>query len=194
MFTCFYIYFFINLHLHLFIYVPSIHLPPPSPLCPSMCRPHNLHHSSYLLIHFLLFNPYLTLFSLLPSFLACFLPSFPLSLIFRFLCHFTALQLIKSFDFEFGFCIPGSVNTWDAVYSLPAMSEKLSEYTSIKIILNRNFSILAFSWVIFFRTDLSDFTLLHFTFLFFPLLFLFSLLTPLLLTSLLSTLFYSTLL
>ena len=23
-------------------------------------------------------------------------------------------QLIKSFDFEFGFCIPGSVNTWDA--------------------------------------------------------------------------------
>ena len=35
-------------------------------------------------------------------------------------------QLIKSFDFEFGFCIPGSVNTWDAVYSLPAMSEKLS--------------------------------------------------------------------
>ena len=38
------------------------------------------------------------------------------------------LQLIKSFDFEFGFCIPGSVNTWDAVYSLPAMSEKLSTY------------------------------------------------------------------
>lgn len=37
-----------------------------------------------------------------------------------------AIQLIKSFDFEFGFCIPGSVNTWDAVYSLPAMSEKLS--------------------------------------------------------------------
>ena len=37
-------------------------------------------------------------------------------------------QLIKSFDFEFGFCIPGSVNTWDAVYSLPAMSEKLSTY------------------------------------------------------------------
>ena len=38
------------------------------------------------------------------------------------------IELIKSFDFEFGFCIPGSVNTWDAVYSLPAMSEKLSTY------------------------------------------------------------------
>lgn len=36
-------------------------------------------------------------------------------------------QLVKSFDFEFGFCIPGSVNTWDAVYSVPALSEDLSK-------------------------------------------------------------------
>lgn len=34
-------------------------------------------------------------------------------------------QLVKSFDFEFGFCIPGSVNTWDAVYSMPPLSEDL---------------------------------------------------------------------
>ena len=39
--------------------------------------------------------------------------------------HYFRDQLIKSFDFEFGFCIPGSVNTWDAVYSLPALSESL---------------------------------------------------------------------
>ena len=32
-------------------------------------------------------------------------------------------QLIKSFDFSFGYCIPGSTNTWDAVYSLPALEE-----------------------------------------------------------------------
>lgn len=39
--------------------------------------------------------------------------------------HYFRDQLVKSFDFEFGFCIPGSVNTWDAVYSLPPLSEEL---------------------------------------------------------------------
>ncbi|CAE7523075.1 UNC119, partial [Symbiodinium microadriaticum] len=39
--------------------------------------------------------------------------------------HYFRNQLVKSFDFEFGFCIPGSVNTWDAVYSVPPMSEDL---------------------------------------------------------------------
>ena len=34
-------------------------------------------------------------------------------------------QLIKSFDFEFGFCIPSSKNTWEAVYPLPLMTEAL---------------------------------------------------------------------
>lgn len=36
-------------------------------------------------------------------------------------------QLVKSFDFTFGFCIPGSTNTWDSVYSLPPLSEELSK-------------------------------------------------------------------
>lgn len=49
-------------------------------------------------------------------------------------------QLVKSFDFEFGFCIPGSVNTWDAVYSVPALSEDLS-----KILL---FSDLLWLWLL----------------------------------------------
>ena len=33
--------------------------------------------------------------------------------------------LIKSFDFKFGFCIPGSTNTWDAVYAVPGLGEEL---------------------------------------------------------------------
>ncbi len=39
--------------------------------------------------------------------------------------HYFRDQLVKSFDFSFGFCIPGSINTWDAVYSMPSLSEKL---------------------------------------------------------------------
>lgn len=39
--------------------------------------------------------------------------------------HYFRDKLIKSFDFHFGFCIPGSTNTWDAVYALPALSEDL---------------------------------------------------------------------
>lgn len=39
--------------------------------------------------------------------------------------HYFRNQLVKSFDFTFGFCIPGSTNTWDAVYSVPALSEEL---------------------------------------------------------------------
>jgi hypothetical protein len=37
------------------------------------------------------------------------------------------LKLIKSFDFKFGFCIPGSTNTWDAVYDVPPLDEDLGE-------------------------------------------------------------------
>lgn len=39
--------------------------------------------------------------------------------------HYFRDKLVKSFDFQFGFCIPGSTNTWDAVYSLPPLSEEL---------------------------------------------------------------------
>ena len=39
--------------------------------------------------------------------------------------HYYKNQLVKSFDFEFGFCIPGSVNTWDAVYAVPPLKESL---------------------------------------------------------------------
>mmetsp|Transcript_24789 Transcript_24789/g.72620 ORF Transcript_24789/g.72620 Transcript_24789/m.72620 type:complete len:145 (-) Transcript_24789:1628-2062(-) len=37
--------------------------------------------------------------------------------------HYFGNKLVKSYDFTFGFCIPGSVNTWDAVYDLPPLNE-----------------------------------------------------------------------
>eukprot|EP01036_Dinobryon_divergens_P031842 gene31842-41322_t len=39
--------------------------------------------------------------------------------------HYFRDQLVKSFDFSFGFCIPGSTNTWDSVYSMPPLSNDL---------------------------------------------------------------------
>jgi GMP-PDE, delta subunit len=64
------------------------------------------------------------------SFFCCNSPCFPLT--FSVLKPFNRSQLIKSYDFEFGFCIPSSVNTWDAVYSLPALSEKLSKINTTR--------------------------------------------------------------
>lgn len=39
--------------------------------------------------------------------------------------HYFRDELVKSFDFTFGFCIPGSCNGWDAVYALPPLEEAL---------------------------------------------------------------------
>lgn len=39
--------------------------------------------------------------------------------------HYFRNQLVKSFDFKFGFCIPGSTNTWDAVYAVPGLGEEM---------------------------------------------------------------------
>ena len=39
--------------------------------------------------------------------------------------HYFRNTLVRSYDFKFGFCIPGSTNTWDAVYSVPPLSEDL---------------------------------------------------------------------
>eukprot|EP00759_Apiculatamorpha_spiralis_P031414 PhF_6_TR3305/c0_g1_i1/m.4660 len=36
--------------------------------------------------------------------------------------HYFKDRLVKSFDFNFGFCIPNSVNTWEAIYEMPALS------------------------------------------------------------------------
>ena len=39
--------------------------------------------------------------------------------------HYFRDQLVKSFDFEFAFCIPSSTNTWEVVYDMPPLSESL---------------------------------------------------------------------
>ena len=41
--------------------------------------------------------------------------------------HYFRDQLIKSFDFNFGFCIPNSTNTWEAIYDMPPLSEELKK-------------------------------------------------------------------
>jgi len=39
--------------------------------------------------------------------------------------HYFRDRLVKSYDFTFGFCIPCSTNTWEAVYAVPLLDEKL---------------------------------------------------------------------
>lgn len=39
--------------------------------------------------------------------------------------HYFRDELVKSFDFTFGFCIPASHNTWDAIYALPPLEDDL---------------------------------------------------------------------
>jgi len=39
--------------------------------------------------------------------------------------HYFRDQLVKSYDFTFGFCIPCSTNTWEAVYAVPLIEDAL---------------------------------------------------------------------
>lgn len=41
--------------------------------------------------------------------------------------HYFRNELVKSFDFTFGFVIPGSTNNWDAVYAVPPIEDDLIE-------------------------------------------------------------------
>eukprot|EP00968_Pinguiococcus_pyrenoidosus_P001092 scaffold48_cov311-Pinguiococcus_pyrenoidosus.AAC.287 len=41
--------------------------------------------------------------------------------------HYFRNRLVKSYDFTFGFCIPGSTNEWEAVYAVPGLDEDLSK-------------------------------------------------------------------
>lgn len=40
--------------------------------------------------------------------------------------HFFKNKLLKSFDFEFGFCIPNSKNTCEHIYEFPALNRELA--------------------------------------------------------------------
>jgi len=39
--------------------------------------------------------------------------------------HYFKGELIKSFEFKFDFCIPNSTNTWETIYEIPELDEKL---------------------------------------------------------------------
>eukprot|EP00831_Metopus_contortus_P013499 TRINITY_DN1547_c0_g1_i5.p1 TRINITY_DN1547_c0_g1~~TRINITY_DN1547_c0_g1_i5.p1 ORF type:complete len:206 (+),score=31.86 TRINITY_DN1547_c0_g1_i5:169-786(+) len=41
--------------------------------------------------------------------------------------HYFRDQLLRSFDFNFGFCIPNSKNTWEIIYSIPEIKDSLLE-------------------------------------------------------------------
>lgn len=41
-------------------------------------------------------------------------------------------KLVRTYDFSFGFCIPNSVNTWEAIYDLPEYKDdQIREYVSV---------------------------------------------------------------
>lgn len=41
--------------------------------------------------------------------------------------HYFKDKLIKSFDFDFGYCMPNSVNTCEHIYELPNLSKENSK-------------------------------------------------------------------
>lgn len=41
--------------------------------------------------------------------------------------HYFRNKLLKTFDFEFGFCIPHSNNTCEHIYKFPNLDPELSE-------------------------------------------------------------------
>ena len=45
--------------------------------------------------------------------------------------HFYKEKLLKSFDFEFGFCIPHSRNTVEHIYEFPSLNTDESKYNGL---------------------------------------------------------------
>uniref|UniRef100_A0A8C4RE21 Unc-119 lipid binding chaperone B n=1 Tax=Eptatretus burgeri TaxID=7764 RepID=A0A8C4RE21_EPTBU len=52
--------------------------------------------------------------------------------------HYFGDQLLKSFDFDFGFCIPNSRNSVEQVYEFPALSDSLVEEMIARPYLTRS--------------------------------------------------------
>lgn len=44
--------------------------------------------------------------------------------------HFFREKMLKSFDFEFGFCIPNSKNTCEHIYNFPVLAPELGKLAS----------------------------------------------------------------
>ncbi len=45
--------------------------------------------------------------------------------------HYFRDRLLKSFDFEFGFCIPNSKNTCEHIYEFPQLGEELGKRAAL---------------------------------------------------------------
>ena len=41
--------------------------------------------------------------------------------------HYFKDELARSYDFNFGFCIPMSVNSWEAIYDMPELTKEREE-------------------------------------------------------------------
>ena len=41
--------------------------------------------------------------------------------------HYFRNLLLKSFDFNLDFCMPGSTNTWEIIYEIPSIPERTKE-------------------------------------------------------------------
>lgn len=44
--------------------------------------------------------------------------------------HYSCGRLMKSYDFNFNFCIPNSVNEWEAIYDMPRLSDREIQATA----------------------------------------------------------------
>lgn len=49
--------------------------------------------------------------------------------------HFFRDKLLKTFDFEFGFCIPNSKNTCEHIYEFPTLPPELGNFSLIQIMI-----------------------------------------------------------
>lgn len=60
--------------------------------------------------------------------------AFPYSiqhLIHRLSLHGLQGQVVRVYDFTFGFCIPNSINTWEAIYDVPQYTKReIDDYVS----------------------------------------------------------------
>jgi hypothetical protein len=45
--------------------------------------------------------------------------------------HYFKDRVLKTFDFDFGFCIPNSTNTCEQIYELPQLTEAQGNYQHI---------------------------------------------------------------
>ena len=56
--------------------------------------------------------------------------------------HYFKGELLRNYDFTFGFCIPNSTNTWEAVYDMPVNTEERIEEMVSRVLADAKFFLL----------------------------------------------------